>query len=170
LDAACYTFVGMRDKYVGEKMEQVFETKRDSWLVALSWASAFGMLFAAMALWRAPVPFAFRLLMGVLLVAMAAFVIWVLYGTRYTLTDSVLVARSGPFRWVIPLEEILEVFPTRNPLSSPACSLDRLCIRYRSRPSGIMISPKDAEGFLRELAARSPGLLRKGDRVLREKA
>jgi hypothetical protein len=115
------------------------------------------------------VPFAFRLLMAVLLIFVAAFILWTLYGTRYTLTESTLIVQSGPFRWLIDLEAITEVFPTRNPLSSPACSLDRLHIRYGKSRLGMMISPQDKAGFLQDLVARSPGLKLNGDRVLRDK-
>ena len=94
---------------------------------------------------------------------------WALYGTLYTLTENTLIIQSGPFRWVIDLEAIMEVFPTRNPLSSPACSLDRLQIRYSKSRLGMMISPQDKAGFLRDLVVRSPGLKLNGDRVLRDK-
>lgn len=150
-------------------MKRVYETKKDGWIVVLLWATSIFMLIAAGSLWEGRAPFSFRLLMCVLLLLMAAFVLWVLYGTRYTLTDSALIVRSGPFRWAIDLAAIDEVFPTRNPLSSPACSLDRLHIRFRPNPSGMMISPRDKAGFLRELAVRSPGLKVDGDRVVRDK-
>jgi hypothetical protein len=127
------------------------------------------MLIGTGNLWGARVPFIFRLLMSLILTLAAAFVLWVLYGTRYILTDKTLTVKSGPFRWVIDLEAISEIFPTRNPLSSPACSLDRLHIRYRPNPSGLMISPLDKEGFLRDLVELSPGLKMEGDRVLRDK-
>lgn len=92
---------------------------------------------------------------------------WVLYGTRYTLTEGKLIVQSGPFRWVIELDSITEVFPTRNPLSSPACSLDRLHIRYRPSRQGIMISPQDKAVFLQDLVVLSPGLTLDGDRMVR---
>jgi hypothetical protein len=152
-----------------KNMRQVYPSKRDGWIVILLWAGVAVMLFAAGNLWRAPAPFAFRLLISVLLIFVAAFVLWTLYGTRYTLTENTLIVQSGPFRWVIDLEAITEVFPTRNPLSSPACSLDRLHIRYGKSRLGMMISPQDKAGFLRDLVARSPGLKLNGDRVLRDK-
>lgn len=150
-------------------MKQVYPSKRDGWIVILLWAGVAVMLFAAGNLWRAPAPFAFRLLMAVLLIFMAVFVLWVLYGTHYTLTETTLIVQSGPFRWVIDLEAIMEVFPTHNPLSSPACSLDRLQILYVKSRLGMIISPQDKAGFLRDLVARSPGLKLNGDRVLRDK-
>jgi hypothetical protein len=148
--------------------QTVYPTKRDAWLVALLWAAALVMLLAAGNLRQAPELIALRLMRSALLVAMAGFVLWVLYTTRYTLTEHDLLVRSGPFRWTVPLDSITEVFPTHNPLSSPACSLDRLHIRYHGSRWGIMISPLDKEGFLEALLARSPGLKREGKRVSRE--
>ena len=46
--------------------------------------------------------------------------------TCYRITATELLVRSAFFRWRIPLVQIVEVFPTHNPLSSPALSLDRL--------------------------------------------
>lgn len=149
-------------------MKQVYESKRDSWLVVMLWIAATVMLVVAWNLWEARAPFAFRLLLAVLFILMAVFMLWVLYGTRYTLTDSALIVQSGPFRWVIDFVAISEVFPTRNPISSPACSLDRLHIRYHSSPSGLMISPQDKMKFLLDLVARSPGLRMEGDKLLRD--
>jgi len=150
-------------------MKHVYESKKDGWIVVVLWAAVIVMLIAACDIWVARVPLAFRLLMSILLSLVAAFVLWVLYGTRYTLTDTTLIVQSGPFRWVIDLEAITEIFPTRNSLSSPACSLDRLHIRYRPNPSGLMISPLDKAEFLRDLVERSPGLKMDGERVLRDK-
>jgi hypothetical protein len=149
-------------------MKHVYESKRDGWLVVMLWVAVIVMLAAAGNIWVARVPFAFRLLIAVLLILMTVFVLWVLYGTRYTLSDTTLLVQSGPFRWVIDLAAISEVFPTRNPLSNPACSLDRLHIRYRPNPSGLMISPRDKAKFLMDLLARSPSLKMEGDRVVRD--
>ncbi|HYA13505.1 MAG TPA: PH domain-containing protein [Syntrophales bacterium] len=150
-------------------MKRVYESKRDGWIVILLWAAVMAMLIAVWDLWGARVPLAFRLLISVLMLLSTAFVLWVLYGTRYILTDKTLTVQSGPFRWVIDLETISEISPTRNPVSSPACSLDRLHIRYRPNPSGLMISPQDKAGFLRDLVERSPGLKMDRDRIFRDK-
>jgi hypothetical protein len=86
--------------------------------------------------------------------------------TRYTINSSELKIRSGVLRWKIPLSSIVRVHPTSNPLSSPALSLDRLQIDKHDGGK-ILISPKDKDGFLNELATRT-GLRRLGDRLLRD--
>jgi hypothetical protein len=86
---------------------------------------------------------------------------------RYGLGDTHLIIRFGIFRQRIPLADIREVHPTRNPLSSPALSLDRLHVQ--TGPgffNGVMISPADRNDFLDDLAKRS-GMTREGDRLIR---
>lgn len=99
--------------------------------------------------------------------------LWGCYRIRYELTPSELVVRFGPFRSSIPLHSIVEVFPTHNPLSAPAPSLDRLRINFR-KPNGkvrfTLISPLDREAFLRDLQAAAPHLQRFTDGPLHLKA
>lgn len=74
-------------------------------------------------------------------------IIWIFaYPVYYKITPPNLVIYSGLLlRYRIPLSSIQRIQPTRNPLSSPAWSLDRLRIEYlkSSRIQVIMISPKD---------------------------
>jgi hypothetical protein len=79
--------------------------------------------------------------------------IWVLTSTSYTLTPTDLLVRSGPFRWRRHIADITAITPTRNPLSSPALSLNRLRIETRDG-APLMISPADRAGFLADLEAR----------------
>lgn len=78
---------------------------------------------------------------------------WILSTTTYAIGDEDLVVRSGPFRWAIPLRSIRSIERTRNPLSSPALSLDRLRIEYGSG-KWIMVSPADRVRFLDDLEKR----------------
>ena len=88
-------------------------------------------------------------------VLIVAFIVWTYRGTRYLVTDREVIARSGPFRWRIEIAGIESIRPSRSPLSSPAMSLDRLEIRYGGGRR-LLISPKDREGFLEAVVARSP--------------
>ncbi len=146
----------------------VYHSKRDWWLVLLLWVAAVGMGGAAIALWVEPAPLGLRAGLTAVLAVSAVFTLWVLYSTRYSFERDRLVVRSGPFRWRVELDSIEEVVPTRNPLSSPACSLDRLRIRYGRSRMGIMISPENKAAFLRDLVARVPSLELVGDKVVRK--
>jgi hypothetical protein len=65
------------------------------------------------------------------------------------------------------LTDISEVHPTRNPLSSPALSLERLHVQFgRGFFKAVMISPEHPDRFLDDLSGRT-GLRRQGDRLVR---
>ena len=147
----------------------VYPSKRDWWIEILLLLAAAGTAAAAAGVWFSPESLGVRVGMTVVSAATAAFVLWVLYGTAYTLTDEQLVVRSGPLRWTVPLAAIEEVFPTHNPLSAPACSLDRLHIRRNDSRRWLLISPDAKAAFLRDLAVRSPGLTVEGDRLVRRR-
>lgn len=84
---------------------------------------------------------------------------------RYELHDDALVIRFGLVRSRVPYHRIRQVVPTRNPLSSPALSLDRLHVDAGSA-LGPNISPADKAGFLAALAEHTPHLRLAGDRLL----
>lgn len=86
--------------------------------------------------------------------SLVIFLIWMLvFSTYYVVENSTLVIKSLVFRWKINIDDIIQIEPTHNPLSSPALSLDRLKISYMKNGRGakVMISPKDKEGFLNTL-------------------
>lgn len=90
-----------------------------------------------------------------------------IFPMRYSITDRELIIKHGLVRQRVQLTAIKEVRPTRNPLSSPALSLDRLEISTGPGFSErIMISPADKTGFLRLLAERA-GLKADGERLVR---
>lgn len=90
-----------------------------------------------------------------------------IFPMRYGIDDTHLIIRHGVCRQRILLAEIAEVYPTHNPLSSPALSLERLHVQFGSGFfKGVMISPADRALFLDHLAQQT-GLQREGDRLHR---
>ncbi len=108
------------------------------------------------------------LLVGLAMVlVVSAIYFGLVFPMRYGINDTHLLVRFGICRQRVPLPDISEVRPTRNPLSSPALSLDRLHVRFGdSLFKAVMISPADRSRFLDELA-RKAGLKREGDRLFR---
>ncbi len=131
-----------------------FRSKADWWLVAALLLSAVASIMAVIIVAAVESPW-LGLAFSPLLLLSVGLPTWILLATHYTLDATDLAIRCGPFHWRIPLREIRAVTPTHNPLSSPALSLDRLRIDS-GRPTSIMISPYDKEGFLRELRKRVP--------------
>jgi len=86
---------------------------------------------------------------------------------RYGISGDRLIVRFGVCRQHVLFQDILEVRPTHNPLSSPALSLDRLHIQFGSGIfKAVMISPTPRERFMEDLA-KSAGLHREGNRLVR---
>ena len=104
-------------------------------------------------------------------IAAAALVVAVYGGLvfpmRYGVDGTHLTVRFGLCRRRIPLVDITEVYPTHNPLSSPALSLDRLHVQFGSGfLKAIMISPFHRHGFLDDLA-HAASLKRQGELLVR---
>jgi Protein of unknown function (DUF1200). len=103
----------------------------------------------------------------------AAFFVAALYiglvipiGYGIDVDNGTLIVRFGMVRKRIPLSAIREVHPTRNPLSAPALSLDRLHVKFGDGLfNAVMISPTNRDMFLDDLALHT-GLIREGDSLL----
>lgn len=137
-------------------MTTVYRSRIDAWLLIVLVAAMAASLVAGIALVSAGSIAAWWSLaliagVGILLPS------WLLLGTRYTLAPERLTIRSGPFAWQVPLADITGITPTRNPLSSPALSLDRLRIDYGPGRS-VMISPRDKARFIQDLEALRHGV------------
>jgi len=131
-------------------MEKRFLSKVDGWLVPVMVVSMVGLLAALIAVLVTPTPWPARILVAASSVAVVLLLLSVFRGTYYTITEKELRIVSGPFRWTVPIDEITAIDPSRNPLSSPALSLDRLKISYGKRKF-VLISPSDKAGFMRAM-------------------
>lgn len=87
---------------------------------------------------------------------------------KYELQSDLLLIQSGIIKYRVRYSDIELIEPTRNPLSSPAMSLDRLKIVYGKRKM-IMISPNDRAAFLSEIKKRAD-LEGTNDRLVRRVA
>ena len=135
-----------------------FESKRDLWIVLLLRAIPVVVLGAVTYAWyqshadlSGPIAGAI-----ILLVAELFLFEWILRSTYYVIEGDTLVIRSGFIGWRVPIREITSVTPTRNALSSPALSLDRLRVQYGTKT--ILISPEDSERFLAALRRVNPAI------------
>jgi hypothetical protein len=103
------------------------------------------------------------------LIAVLALMGVTLVPTRYVIEGRTVSIQCGLMAWeyaAFPVEDVLSVQPTHNPLASPALSLDRLKVRLRSG-GDVLISPGDQKGFLRALSALDPQLRPDGRSLLR---
>lgn len=122
-----------------------FRSKMDAWLVILIVAASLGVLVTMIPLLMQTEGMQLWIVLPLMLLAVVL-PIWLLVSTRYIVENKMLKIMCGPFRWKIKLDEIESLKATKNPLSSPALSLDRVMIRYRNGRR-VMVSPEDKQKF-----------------------
>lgn len=150
---------------VDKTFQTHFPSKRDAWLSIVVWLGTIICLAGGVVQLASAASTFVRIAILIVLSISAGFMLWVLYGTHYIFSGEVLHIRSGPFTFQVPLAEVVSVERYRAPVSSPACSLDRLLICYGHK--WILVSPYDQDGFLNTFVNRSPHLVRRGNRVIR---
>jgi hypothetical protein len=146
--------------YVRARIEAMrFESKRDWWIVALLRGVPILVLAAIVIVsWTKNERDLHGPAVGVLLLIVFElfFCESILRSTYYTIEGGMVIIRSSLLRWRIPIADIRSITPTRNPLSSPAMSLDRLLIRYGTKQ--IMVSPAEKQRFIEALRAVNPAI------------
>jgi len=141
-----------------------YRSKIDWWLVPLLALPPIAAVVVSIAAWQAEDHSELIWAVGAI-VLVAAFYFGLVFPIRYGIGADGLIVRFGLCRQNIAFSRITEVSPTRNPLSSPALSLDRLKIQFgQGLLQSVMISPSPREQFLEDLASHA-GLTRRGDRL-----
>lgn len=90
------------------------------------------------------------------IILMIGFIVYIFLTTYYTISDRTLKVKCGfMINKSIPIDTILKISETNNPVSAPANSMDRLEISYGGKES-ILISPKDKIGFINHIRSINP--------------
>lgn len=130
---------------------KVYKSRVDTWLVILF------MCVIGFLIWQVIVT-NYEWISIVVTVLMTWLLVDLLLHTDYTIGEGVLKVRCGMFiGWDIPIDKILKITPCRTMLSSPALSLQRICIFY-NRFDDIIISPKNSQEFVHELLRQNPNI------------
>lgn len=146
-----------------------YRSKKDAWIVALA-CSGFlipfllGVLFVMLG-----IPGGTGWLVLLIGIATGGFMLWLMVTTSYEITPASLIVRSGWLQREIALDTIQQVFPTNNPLSAPAWSLDRLQVDYSKdgRRRVVLISPEDKLRFMQDLAGQAGDVEVRDGRLVR---
>lgn len=150
-----------------------YQAKRDLWIMALFWICALFFTYVALTVHKEPVAYWMKIFATVYFIAMAALFWWLSvlpFRTYYVLNPDELLLQFGSKTHQVPLSEITEVYPTKNPLSAPAWSLDRIRIKYTSSRFGLLIAVEEKEAFFQELQSLIPGLEWQGKRLVNRDA
>lgn len=98
--------------------------------------------------------------MAIPFAVIAALLLWIYFGTRYYLTSSELIYRSGPLRGKIPIHTIREIVKGKTLYAGikPATARKGLIIRF-GKFDEVYISPKTNESFIAEILKRNPEII-----------
>lgn len=132
--------------------QSVFPSRVDLWIAGVITLSYAAGLLAVVQILR--VGTAAERLVAMFTLLILAAVGAVAVPVRYRITKRDLLIQSGLRHIRIPLEAIDRVTPSRSLFASPALSMDRLSVRYRSgrfTSPEILISPARQEQFLETL-------------------
>ena len=130
--------------------EKRFYSKVDLWLLVVLVLVLVIQAYALFSVLIGNAPWSAKSIMIATTVLVFLLVGSMLARTHYTISDGLLTIVCGPIFRKIKIAEITSIKETRNPLSSPALSLDRLRIRY-GKSRSVMISPADKRDFLKAL-------------------
>lgn len=138
-----------------------YRSKKDTWVASLLYGSLLlPLILGIFFLFLPGIPRWTGWLILFIGIATGAFTLALTFPMYYEIAPPTLRVRSGLIRWERALDTIQEVFPTHNPLSAPAWSLDRLQVNYRkdSLARFILISPEDQIRFMHDLATNEEDL------------
>ncbi len=83
----------------------------------------------------------------IILIIEMLFIAYIIKTTHYTINNDLLEIKCGfLFKKKIKISTIVSIKESRNPLSAPALSLDRMEIKYNNYDF-ILLSPKDKTGL-----------------------
>lgn len=83
--------------------------------------------------------------------------LWIWFGTGYKVEGELLKLKIGPFKSKVNINEIKKISRTKNLLTAPALSVDRLEILF-GKYNVINISPKDESKLIHSLLAVNPNI------------
>ena len=127
----------------------IFESAVDWWFYAIAGLSVFLVIMSLWVIVQTSNGGAIVLGVGTLLLTLGL-PIWLLLNTEYRIESNLLLIRSGPFRWTVPIDEIHSIEPSRSVLSSPALSYNRVKISYGSGKQ-VLVSPQRRDEFMQAL-------------------
>ena len=128
----------------------VFKSKIDLWVGAI-----FALIPIIMICTVIEEPDIVAIVITVLLIGMLAMLF---FGTKYVIDDDELIIYGGIYKKKIAINQITSIRPTKNPLSAPAMSLDRIEIAFNPHMQIALVSPKDKETFVKKLLEVNPSI------------
>lgn len=90
------------------------------------------------------------------------FFLWLWFGTNYTIKNSFLKIKYGPFRSKVDIKKIRSIRRTKSIFTAPALATQRLQLMY-NKYEVVDIAPKNESEFLHKLLKINPKIQLKGN-------
>jgi hypothetical protein len=99
------------------------------------------------------------ILIDILLLLVVGLLLWLYFGTKYELTQTILKYKSGPIRGKIEIERIKEIIKGKTLWAGlkPATARNGLIIKY-DKWEEIYISPKTNDTFIEKILELNPAI------------
>lgn len=128
----------------------VFKSKVDIWMAIIFIFIPISMIYGVIT-----EPSAVLLLVTVFIIVLLCILF---FGTKYVIEKDELIVYGGIYKKRIPIKQIRSLRPSKNPLSAPAMSIDRIEITFDPHIQVILVSPKEREQFVKKLLEINPSI------------
>lgn len=128
----------------------VFKSKVDIWMAIIFIFVPISMIYGVIT-----EPSAVLLLVTAFIIVLLCILF---FGTKYAIEKEELIVYGGIYKKRIPIKQIRSLRPSKNPLSAPAMSIDRIEITFDPHIQVILISPKERELFVKKLLEINPSI------------
>ncbi|MER2121260.1 MAG: PH domain-containing protein [Solibacillus sp.] len=128
----------------------VFKSKVDIWMAIIFIFVPISMIYGVIT-----EPSAVLLLVTAFIIVLLCILF---FGTKYVIEKEELIVYGGIYKKRIPIKQIRSLRPTKNPLSAPAMSIDRIEITFDPHIQVILVSPKERELFVKKLLEINPSI------------
>ena len=128
----------------------VFKSKVDIWMAIIFIFVPISMIYGVIT-----EPSAVLLLVTAFIIVLLCILF---FGTKYVIEKEELIVYGGIYKKRIPIKQIRSLRPSKNPLSAPAMSIDRIEITFDPHIQVILVSPKERELFVKKLLEINPSI------------
>ncbi|WP_078596403.1 PH domain-containing protein [Evansella clarkii] len=125
-----------------------FSSKKDLWLAVVVWGAIFATNVPAFILGE---------IAGLAIaLPISLFICWFWFATGYIVEDKEIILKYGPVKNSVAIQEIKKLSKTKNPMSAPALSLDRIEIEYGRFADFVLVSPEKEREFILLILKKNP--------------
>ena len=139
-------------------MEKVYKTKIAIWLISAIIGFTVIPIIPVLV-------YDFSWIVVTIVALILFFALFSLFDIRYTIHNNILSVKCGMLSTTnYDINQIRKIKDTNSILAAPAASLDRIEIYFIQQKIPLIISPKDKNGFIRNLQSINPNIVYSNDK------